>query len=221
MPLGPPWRPTPSAWSLDGRPIRIVTPPTRDLVLALLTPEEGSGLHVVMEYTPTRDQYYLHDRIGARQSGVTLELMHDVADRLVQSTLGVPRWTATRVWAHALGSWTELDGELMAAGVDVMELEPARAYNVVVGVLRRWFRNDADGWKRLRRELDREPRREVLRQIRLRQEQAAAREAATSDLLPVTVDEFTQFRQLMDQARGKTTAVDSAGSVPAPDTLTE
>lgn len=220
MPLGPPWRPEPHYWSLDGRPIRIVTPSTRNLALALITPEDSSGLHVVMEYTPTADQHYLYDRIGARHSGVTLELLHDVADRLVESTLGVPRWTATRVWQHALGSWTELDGELMASGVDVMELEPSRAYNVVFGVLRRWFRNDADGWKRLRRELDREPRREVLRQIRRRQEQAAARESE-SELLPVTVDEFAQFRQLMDQARGKPTPVDSGGAVPVPDTLTE
>lgn len=179
---------------------------------ALLGGDEVSGLTTVIALTPDKvDREWIHRRIYQPNSPLSLDFFHLVADRLVFQMVGMPRWTLERLWQQTIGSWTILDGELLAGGLDVLTLTPDRASHAVLAAWRCLHEGNPDGWKRFERDLRKEPRREVLRQAEARREEAVSGGDAG---VP-----FAVFQQLAQRSKAAPTPTDSTVVMPGRDTL--
>lgn len=162
--VGPPWNAPPTVCSFNGRVVHLQVPDTRALVDALLTDEQASGLHVVLELVIPEDRGRVYDLICERGSTASLAFFHRVADRLARVVLGVERWSAEFLWRRTIAMWTYVDGDLLSKGVELLDLPPARATAVTLAWWRSLHSNNVDGWKQFTREMEKEPRREVIRQ---------------------------------------------------------
>lgn len=177
--LGPPWRPAPAAWSLDGARLALITPPTPGLVRALLLADDDpvlGAVSILTEVTAPSDRGKLMrallDPEAPPLRGRTVAL---IADDLVYAVTGWRRWTLARLWAHTLGGWSIIGGRLIAAGVDVAALPIPDASAAVYATWHQLYR-DPDAWQRFDDGLQREPARHVRRVIE--EQDAAQAEAA-------------------------------------------
>ncbi|MGW6017868.1 hypothetical protein ACWFNS_07680, partial [Oerskovia enterophila] len=85
-----------------------------------------SPIHVVFgTLEDPEDEAFLYAQVMDFESPVGNDLLNDVADQLVASWFGMPRWTVQEIWWRVLGSWAEIDGELQMRGVDLISLPPA------------------------------------------------------------------------------------------------
>ncbi|QPO17105.1 tail assembly chaperone [Gordonia phage Lilbeanie] len=166
MIIGPPWVEPARAWSIDGVVIEVIMPTTPEFVRALLVSEQSdaSGLAVVAAFCGMDSWPALAEILLPTETGLTFGRLHRIADRLVETQLGLTRWRAQRLWEQAVGMWSELEGELLLSGLDLLALDPRQATNVVFAQLRKWI-SDADERKKWYRDLDKEPTREIRRLI--------------------------------------------------------
>lgn len=126
----------------------VACPPVLDLVPMLSAP---TVYLVLGTLTDAEDRVWLYRQMVRYGSPVTDDLLAEVADALVFTWCGVPRWFARRAWEEVLGRWVGFDGELAARGVDVADLPAARATRLVWSTLARWHASDKDkgeGWRR-------------------------------------------------------------------------
>ena len=156
MSLGAPWVHDPEWWSLDGIPLRVQIPATTILVTALAGPDQNAGLWTCLALTDPRSR---PDLVALIFDRFTDQAIDDAADQLVEKIVGWKRWEAAYLWTRTLQSWSIIDGDLMAAGVDLTRLPPARATNPAFSWWRRNLGRDETEWKRFMRDLQREPRR--------------------------------------------------------------
>ncbi len=145
----------PDRWVLDGYPVRVVVPSTSTLVRSMLA--EPSGLWTVMACTDPRDYAYLWARASAPVRPLTLGTLDLVADALVQRVTGWHRWEAEHVWVSTVGAWHAVDGDLRAAGVDVLGLPAHAATNTAYAWFRRNLGRDEKEWKKFVRDMTHEP----------------------------------------------------------------
>ena len=162
--IGPPWAEAATAWAIEGSRINIRLPSTHDLVRALLSDEEPSGFVVCAQLCATPEDFetFANYTLPAG-SPLTFERLNRIADRLIEHTLGVTRWRATRLWGQAIGSWAEVEGDCLLAGISLLDLPAREATNTVYGLLRKWVA--PENQQKWIRELDKEPLREVRRLI--------------------------------------------------------
>lgn len=114
----------------------MLTAPTVYLVLGTLRADD--------------DKAWLYGQLLTYRSPVTDELLDKIADGLVFTWCGVPRWFAQRLWEEVLGNWAGFEGTLSSRGVDVGALPAARATRLVWSTLVNWHANDKDkgqAWK--------------------------------------------------------------------------
>lgn len=147
-------------------------------------------INLVMAWTPTSvvlgtltsdtDRRFLINQILDRSSRVGVDLLHDVADRLVLGWFGLPRWTVQEIWWRAFINWAEIDGELSMRGVDLMIYEPARATHTVKAMLTKWASANEKHAEELARDLTTEPPRIMQRRLTTAEAQAEV-EAAGFD----------------------------------------
>lgn len=167
MALGPPWGDVPSGFILDGTFISTRVPPTRTLVPALLVDDNAantSGLYVVGTFCTEPAWAKMLAAIVAPSSPVDLDTLQVMADRIVETHLGIPRWVAARLWQQAYGSWMLVDGEFTMRGVDVLTLPAQRATHAVYALLRNWrSRGKEDELRAWQRKLETPPLREIQR----------------------------------------------------------
>ncbi|MDH6279541.1 hypothetical protein [Prescottella agglutinans] len=158
-----PWGREPTAWTIDGRVMEVARPPLVDLINFVMAP---TPTYLVL-YTLTRpeDRKFLLSQIFDRQSRIEIELLHDVADALVRGWFGMPRWTVQEIWWRVLGSWPDVDGELVMRGIDLADLEPARATHVAKALLTKWASSNENRAEELARDLTTEPPRVAQRRI--------------------------------------------------------
>lgn len=141
------WAASARAWALDGRVVHLrdPLPPTRDLVIAV---QSAYAWRIVLHtMRDDHDRYWLWKNV--REGALRPPTIDRIADGVVESLFGQPRWVIQRIWTDALGSWRELDAELLGRGVDAMALPPDRATNAAYGVLRGWRagdRNKLESW---------------------------------------------------------------------------
>lgn len=156
MKQAPPWITPARAWSLDGRVLEVQCPPVLDLVPLLLSP----AVYVVLStLTAPADQAWVAERVIPRvadddepdDDGLLLPradigdaLLARIADALVWTWCGVPRWFAANLWEEAAGNWVNLDGHLLSRGVDLTALPALRATTLVWSTLRGWHAQDKD-----------------------------------------------------------------------------
>lgn len=168
MPIGAPWSVGPTSWSLDNHPLRVSAPTTTGLVRALLSDQgdkrtNTSGLWTALVLTDPADHAAI-GRMVLAPGGPTLDLFHDVADALFEAVVGWHRWEAEFVWAQTVASWPLVDGDLLAAGVDVCDLPVSRSTNVAYSWWWRTLRENSDGWRKFEKGMRREPRRVIRRE---------------------------------------------------------
>lgn len=166
MALGPPWGDVPSGFMLDGTFIRTRVPDTRVLVPALLVGDSGntSGLYVVGTFCAEPEWPKLLAAIVAPSSPVDLDTLQVMADRIVETHLGIQRWVAERLWQQAAGSWMLVDGEFTMRGIDVLTLPAQRATHAVYALLRNWrSRGKEEELRAWQRKLETPPLREIQR----------------------------------------------------------
>lgn len=209
--VGPPWRPAPTHWKLDGVALPIVVPPTLNLVRAMLsggleTPE-ASGLAVVIATTHPRSHGHLIGRLYERGGPVNFEVLGNAADEIAGPMLGTPRWTAEKIWSNTLGAWQLVEGELALAGItDVFSLPPHTATSTVMAVWRRRLERNEKAYKQFIDEIERPPRRALRREI-----QRANAEA--------NLDALNTIQQLTKRSKGKRREADSTIRTMSGDTL--
>ncbi|QDH93517.1 hypothetical protein SEA_VERITY_31 [Gordonia phage Verity] len=218
MAVGPPFDRAPSGWMLDGAFLSTRTPDTRRLLPLFVLPDDDpvSGMATVMEFctlTSLPQLYAAILRPRADGPAPTLELLQFVADRLVESHLGVKRWIAQRVWRDALGSWLLVDGELQLRGIDVLALPPDRATNAVYALLRGWAANDQASLDKWKRRVETPPLREIRRWKR---DDVAVSSGATA------ADMAERVRKMKESQRARAAAkpVGATITMPSSDTLT-
>ncbi|QDF19612.1 tail assembly chaperone [Gordonia phage Dexdert] len=165
MALAPPWGDAPPGFVLDGAFLATRTPNTRELVRAMLMPEESNvgGLFITMSFCTADSWPRLGLAIMRPGSGVSLDLLQFVADRLVETHLGMPRWVAERLWQQAASSWMLVDGELQLRGLDVFEMPVDRATNAIYALIRSWQTGDKATLDRWVRKITTPPLREIER----------------------------------------------------------
>lgn len=167
MALAPPWGTAPPGIALDGAVLSTRIPSTIDLVQALLVPDEPgntSGLFVVMAFCPDGVSWQrLATAMFRPGSGVTLDLLQAIADRIFETHLGLPRWVASRLWRQAAGSWMLVDGEMQLRGLDVLTMPFDRATNAIYALIRSWQTGDKATHDRWQREINTPPLREIER----------------------------------------------------------
>ncbi|UYL87708.1 hypothetical protein SEA_SHIVANISHOLA_33 [Gordonia phage Shivanishola] len=166
MALGPPWGEVPSGFMLDGTFISTSIPDTRKLVPALLVDDSTNtaGLYLVGTFCTTEAWGKLLAAIVAPSSPVDLDTLQIMADRIVETHLGIPRWTVERLWQQAAGAWMLVDGEFTMRGIDLFELPAQRATNAVYALLRGWrSRGKEDELRSWQRKLEQPPLREIQR----------------------------------------------------------
>ncbi|NMO00833.1 hypothetical protein HH308_06350 [Gordonia sp. TBRC 11910] len=160
--LGDPWVFEDPAWALDGRVIRHQCPPLRTAV-ALLTHPSPVPLVVGTMGPADADRLYESVLCGWPSESGMLDI---VADHLGETWFCRPRWEAQRLWQQTLGAWGTIDGELLLRGINVMDLPPARATNVVMAVWRKLLGGSND-WEPWIAKLTATPLRVQRRQMRL------------------------------------------------------
>lgn len=158
-----PWGREPTAWTIDGRVMDVARPPLVELINLVMAP---TPTYVVL-YTLVRpeDRKYLVGQIFDRSSRIEIELLHDVADRLVLGWFGMPRWTVQEIWWRVLGAWPDVDGELSMRGIDLAGMEPARATHVAKSLLTKWASSSEAKAEELARDLTTEPPRVFKRRV--------------------------------------------------------
>ncbi len=107
--------------------------------------------------TRTEDKAWLYRRLVPYGSPITDELLGEIADTLVFTWCGVPRWFARNLWSEVLGQWVGFEGQLTGRGVDVAALDPARATRLVWSTLTTWHSHDKDKGQSWRRRIEAEP----------------------------------------------------------------
>lgn len=173
-----PWGREPTAWTIDGRVMNVTRPPLVELINLVMAP---TPTYLVLYTLADReDRKFLVGQIFDRSSRIEIELLHDVADRLVVGWFGMPRWTVQEIWWRALGAWAEVDGELAMRGVDLTALDPVRATHVVKSLLTKWASSNEKRAEELSRDLTTEPPR-ILRRRLTTVESAEEVEAAGFD----------------------------------------
>lgn len=167
MALGPPWGEVPSGFVLDGTHLATRLPDTRKLVPALLVDDDAvntSGLYVVGTFCTEPAWGKLLGAIVSPASPVDLDTLQVIADRIVETHLGIPRWVAARLWQQAAGMWMLVDGELTLRGIDVFTMPAQRATHAVYALLRGWHaKGEKDALRNWQRKLDTPPLREIRR----------------------------------------------------------
>lgn len=139
--------------------LQVQCPPVMDLVPLLSAPT----IYLVLgTLTTPEDRAWLYRLTVRHGSPVTDALLAEVADALVFTWCGVPRWFAQRLWEEVLGRWVGFDGELAGRGVDVADLPAARATRLVWATLARWHGHDKDKGESWRRRIEAVPRSAVL-----------------------------------------------------------
>lgn len=203
---GPPWFPVPGQWSLDGHRMRLIVPPTKDLVQAMLIDNESCGMYVLTATMDRFDAMWMYSRIFEPELPlVQFGHLDEIADALVDAIIGLPRWTATAIWKDTLGAWPLVDGELQARGINLMDLPPHRAMNAVIGVWRNFYQG-GEGFGKWWEKVSREPARVLIRELERDDDESAA----------------TDFQALMALSQGVQAAphvVDSEVVDQIPDTL--
>ena len=157
----------PPGFMLDGTFLATTIPPTRRLVPALLVDDEAnntSGLYTVGAFCTEPAWAKLLASIVVTSSPVDLDVLQVVADRVVETHLGIPRWVAARLWQQAAGAWMLVDGELTLRGLDVLAMPAQRATHAVYALLRGWqARGKEDALRAWQRKLETPPLREIQR----------------------------------------------------------
>ena len=150
------------AWALNGKVIRHQCPPLRTAVAFLTNP---SPVPLVVGTMRSRDVGHLYEAVF---TGTPTEkhMLDIVADHLGECWFGRPRWEAQRLWQQTLGAWATIDGELLLRGINVMELPPPRATNVVMAVWRKLLAGSQD-WDMWITKLTAEPLRVQRRRMQL------------------------------------------------------
>lgn len=154
MALPPPWGTAPPGFVLDGVVLSTRIPPTKQIVQALLVPEASNtgGLFTVIAFCDSdTDWQKLAAQIMRPGSMVSLDLLQTIADRIFETHIGIPRWTAEALWLQAASSWMLVDGELQLRGLDVFEMPFDRATNAIYALIRSWQSQDQkrlDTWVR-------------------------------------------------------------------------
>ncbi|ORL03402.1 hypothetical protein A6F55_09280 [Prescottella equi] len=141
----------------------VTRPPLVELINLLIAPTPT--WLVLYTLSKAEDRKFLASAIFDRTSRIEIELLHDVADALVRGWFGMPRWTVQEIWWRVLGAWAEVDGELAARGIDLTDLEPARATHVAKSLLTKWAASDERRAEELHRDLVTEPPRVLQRRI--------------------------------------------------------
>ena len=162
MKPAPPWIRPARAWSLNGWVLEVECPPVLDLVPLLMSPTVYLVLSTLVH---PEDRQWVAERIipytdiddVPDDDGVLLplpdiddELLGRIADALVWTWCGVPRWFAERIWEEAVANWVSLEGDLTRRGVDVSALPALRATRLVWSTLAQWHAQDKDkgnGWR--------------------------------------------------------------------------
>ncbi|AXH44895.1 hypothetical protein SEA_ASHERTHEMAN_32 [Gordonia phage Ashertheman] len=166
MALPPPWGDVPSGFALDGTFIGTAIPETRRLVPTLLVDEKSNtgGLYIVGTFCSADAWGRLLAALVEPHSAITLDTLQIMADRIVETHLGIPRWTVERLWQQAAGAWMLVDGEFTMRGIDLFELPAQRATNAVYALLRGWrSRGTEDELRSWQRKLEQPPLREIQR----------------------------------------------------------
>lgn len=171
--LGGVWGGTSSAWVWNDRVVHVVEPPLVKLIPLLLS-------HTPMDLVCATvrdidDGVWIVHGLRDRDSAMSTDVLHEIADGLCASWFGCPRWTAQEVWWRALGNWSMVDGELSMRGVDVMSMPAPRATNTIRALLLKWASGDESRMESLIHDFDTPPPRvaakEAVREV-------AAEEAA-------------------------------------------
>lgn len=143
-----------TGWVLDGDVLIVERPPTATLVGLLLTHPVWLVLTTIVDEEP-RNRFY--QELVRFDSRITDELVHDVADRLIESWFGMPRYRARLLWQEAASMWPQLDGELLGRNCDVAQLPAERATAVIYHRLSAMHANDKDKGERWRKALNETP----------------------------------------------------------------
>ena len=177
---GPPWLAVPQWWVLDGHRMKLVVPPTMELVQAMLIDNEACGMYVLSATMDRFDAMWLYRRIFEPDLPLLqFPVLDEIADVLVARIVGLPRWTATAIWKETLGAWPLIDGELQGRGINVIDLPPHRATNAVIGVWRGFY-SGGDGFTKWWDKMNREPTRVLIRELERDDDQAAANDFAAA-----------------------------------------
>lgn len=193
--LGPPWRPAPAAWSLDGVRYPTREPGVVEFARALqveLGGEHGrepilGAIHVILSVTAESHHPALFRRILHPDAPpLTRYRMEIIADDLTERVTGWTRWSLQRIWNQTMGSWALIDGRLQARGVDMTTLSFTQATHAAYATLADLYIQDKDAWKKWSDDLYRLPPRQVEREIR----EQSAREAQ---------EQFEQAQALLAQ----------------------
>lgn len=214
MALAPPWGTAPPGFVLDGAVLSTRIPPTKQLVQALLVPEAGntSGLFTVIAFCDNdNDWHRLASAIMRPRSLVSLDLLQTIADRIFETHLGIPRWTAAFLWQQAASSWMLVDGELQLRGIDVFEMPFDRATNAIYALIRGWQAQDKNRLDVWMRKVNTPPLREIQR---WKNEDVAVESAP--------VDEMAERMAKLKRQQKETATAPAAGAtirMPNSDTL--
>ena len=150
-----PWGSVPRAFAWDGRIIHLIRPSLVSLVSMILS---DSPVYIVIGLTrDDEDRSALLKAIVDPTDPFGDDDLDLIADRLVKAFLGIERWTAERLWLEAVQSWTTIDGQLLSYGVDLMDVDPARATSVVHRIVGKWHAENKADFDRWQQGLLREP----------------------------------------------------------------
>lgn len=156
-----PFGSAPSAWVLDGRVIHLTRPSVVDLVPLLLA---TSPVYLVLStIRDPEDMAWVYGRILDRNDRFGDPELDDIADALVKRIVGVERWTAEKLWREAHASWSVVDGDLLARGVDITEIDAARATSLLFNMLQKWRGDDKTKLEKWRRDLLTPPKRTMVK----------------------------------------------------------
>lgn len=105
-------------------------------------PLEGWHLPLLYALLHEEDADALDDRLDDLDDPLTLTVVRDVAEGLVEQATGRRWWTAQRLYATAASSWDDLDGAVTLHGGDLLALAaaPARFCAAVYA----WLTKNAD-----------------------------------------------------------------------------
>ncbi len=149
---------------MERYPLRVAEPSTLDFVRSLVIPDTAAGMWLTLTMTDVADRSVVYTRISDPDwPPVWVEDFDDIADFLCERVTGWFRWEAEHVWRQTLGAWAVIDGDLQAAGVDLLALPPSRATNTAFAWWRRNLGDNAAEWKKWTREMDRKPRRIIIK----------------------------------------------------------
>ncbi|OZE95086.1 hypothetical protein CH302_19290 [Rhodococcus sp. 15-2388-1-1a] len=127
------WRRPVDGWSLDGIEVALAQQPLRVVVGMLLADSPIPMILGTTEDPAVSD--VIAKMIVDIDGGITDELLELIADGIAEAYFARPRWQAAVLWRRAIEAWPDIDGELTGRGVDIMELPPDRATNVVFHLL--------------------------------------------------------------------------------------